>query len=177
MAADLHTQAIAGVSGNHQLRASSRGAEYARIADPLRALLKPLADFPPNEKQLQAIEELKELVIEHHHLCVPDEAAAIEAANAWLSGAPPAGRPYETGADTSGYAIGGVCGQCDKDIGKLLPLLYFTTHLAAHQMHWHSFEQELWGLLNVKGEEQAVRADPVHQPYRSRELSPLGELG
>ena len=128
------------------------GPEYARIADPLRALLKPLAEFPPNERQLQAIEELKELVIEHHYLCVPDEAAAIEAANAWLSGAPPAGRPYETGADTSGYAIGGVCGQCDKDNGKLLPLLYFTAHLASHQMHWHSFEQELWGLLNVKRE-------------------------
>ncbi len=108
---------------------------------------------------------------------MPDEAAAIEAANAWLSGAPPAGRPYETGADTSGYAIGGVCGQCDKDNRKLLPLLYFTAHLASHQMHWHSFEQELWGPLNVKGEEQAVRADPVYQPYRSRELSPLGELG
>ena len=86
------------------------GPEYARIADPLRALLKPLAEFPPNERQLQAIEELKELVIQQHYLCVPDEAAAIEAANAWLSGAPPAGKPYETGADTSGYAIGGVCG-------------------------------------------------------------------
>ena len=91
------------------------GPEYARIADPLRALLKPTAVFPPNEKQLLAIEGLKDLVLEHHRLCVPDEAAAIEAANAWLSGAPPAGRPYETGADTSGYAIGGVCGQCDKE--------------------------------------------------------------
>ena len=69
------------------------GPEYARVADPLRALLKPAAVFPPNEKQLAAIEGLKDLVLEHHRLCVPDEAAAIEAANAWLSGAPPAGRP------------------------------------------------------------------------------------
>ena len=76
------------------------GPEYARIADPLRALLKPTAVFPPNEKQLAALEGLKDLVLEHHRLCVPDEAGAIEAANAWLSGAPPAGRPYETGADT-----------------------------------------------------------------------------
>ena len=84
-----------------------------------------------------------------HRLCVPDEAAAIEAANAWLSGAPPAGRPYEIGADTSGYAIGGVCGQCDKENGKLLPLLYASMHLAPHQQHWHSYEQEFWGLLAV----------------------------
>ena len=89
--------------------------EYARVAEPLRALLKPGATFPPNDNQLKAIEGLKELVLEHHKLCVPDEAAAIKAANAWLSGAPPAGRPYETGADTSGYAIGGVCGQCDNE--------------------------------------------------------------
>ena len=108
--------------------------------------------FPPNERQQQALDELKDLVVEHHRLCVPDEAAAIEAANAWLSGAPPAGRPYETGADTSGYAIGGVCGQCDKNNGKLLARLYCTAHLADHQMHWHSYEQELWGLLHVKRE-------------------------
>ena len=83
---------------------------------------------------------------------MPDEAAAIEAANAWLSGSPPAGRPYENGADTSGYAVGGVCGQCDKNNGKLLALLYFTAHLADHQMHWHSSEQEHWGLLLTKRE-------------------------
>jgi hypothetical protein len=130
------------------------GPEYARIADPLRALLKPGAEFPPNERQLQALDELKELVIEHHRLCVPDEAAAIEASNAWLPGSPPAGRPYETGADTSGYAIGGVCGQCDKDNGKLLALLYVTAHLAPHQCHWHSYEQELCGLLHVTREKQ-----------------------
>ena len=118
------------------------------MADPLRALLKPDACFPPNEKQLAAIQGLKDLVIEHHLLCVPDEAAAIEAANAWLTGAPPAGRPYEVGADTSGYAIGGVVGQCSEANGKLLALLYVTAHLAAHQQHWHSFEQELWGLLH-----------------------------
>ena len=128
------------------------GPEYARVADPLRPLLRPTAVFPPNDKQVLAIEKLKELVLEHHRLCVPDEAAAIEAANAWLSGAPPAGRPYEIGADTSGYAIGGVCGQCDKNNGKLLALLYCTAHLAEHQQHWHSSEQELWGLLQVKRE-------------------------
>ena len=34
--------------------------------------------------------------------------------------------------------------------GKLLPLLYSTAHLPPHQTHWHSSEQELWGLLHVK---------------------------
>ena len=38
------------------------GPEYARIADPLRALLKPTAVFPPNEKQLAAIEGFPLLV-------------------------------------------------------------------------------------------------------------------
>ena len=97
------------------------GPEYCRVAEPLRPLLRPTAEFPPTDKQVEAIQALKDLALEFHRLCVPDEAAAIEAANAWLSGAAPAGRPYELGADTSGYAIGGVCGQCDKENGKLLP--------------------------------------------------------
>ena len=126
------------------------GPEFCRIADPIRPLLKPGAKFPPNEAQIQALEDIKALVIEQHRLAVPDEAAAIEAAHAWLSGAPPAGRPYEIGADTSGYAIGGVVGQCAEANGKLRVLLYVTAHLADHQQHWHSFEQELWGLLHVK---------------------------
>ena len=90
--------------------------------------------------------------MEHHTLCVPDEAAAIEASNAWLAGAPPAGRPYEAAADTSGYAIGGICGQCCPTNGKLLVLLYICQHLADHQTYWHSCEQELWGLLATKRE-------------------------
>lgn len=90
--------------------------------------------------------------MEFHKLCVPDEAAAIEAAHAWLGGLPPAGRPYESLADTSGYAIGGITGQCDANNGKILVLLYVSAHLADHQMHWHSYEQELWGLLTVKRE-------------------------
>ena len=122
------------------------GPEYCRIADPLRALLKPTAVFPPNDAQNAAIQGLKDLVSEVHKLCVPDEAAAIEASNAWIAGLPPAGRPYEVGADTSGYAIGGVVGQCQEANGKLLPLLYISAHLAPHQMFWHSYEQELWGL-------------------------------
>ena len=115
------------------------GPEYARIAEPLRALLRPTAVFPPNEKQLEAIDKLKELIVERHQLCVPDEAAAIEASRAWLSGLPPAGRPYESLADTSGYAIGGITGQCDAANGKLLVLLYVSAHLADDQMHWHSY--------------------------------------
>ena len=125
------------------------GPEYARVSSPLRPLLRKGAVFPPNEAQLDALDALKNLVMEQHRLCVPDEAAAIEAANAWLSNQPPAGRPYEVGADTSGYAIGGVCGQCDVCNGKLRALMYVTAHLADHQMHWHSYEQELWGLLHV----------------------------
>ena len=69
------------------------GPEYARIADPLRDLLKPGAVFPPNQAQLDAIDKLKSLVEETHRLAVPDERAAIQASNAWLAGAPPEGRP------------------------------------------------------------------------------------
>ena len=101
---------------------------------------------------MAAIANLKALVLEHHRLCVPDEAAAIEAANAWLNDAPPAGRPYEIGADTSGIAIGGIRGQCAVNNGQLLALLYVTAHLQEHQQHWHSYEQELWGLLHLKRE-------------------------
>ena len=45
-----------------------------------------------------------------HLLAVPDERAAIEAANAWNQGDPPTGRAYEAGADTSKIAAGGVLG-------------------------------------------------------------------
>ena len=79
------------------------------------------------------------MAVEEHRLCVPDEADAITAANAWLAGRPPAGRHYKCGADTSGYAIGEVFGQCDAKTGKLRP-----------QQHWHSYGQELHGLLHVK---------------------------
>ena len=48
------------------------------------------------------------LVVEDHHLAVPDEQAAILAARAWMNGEPPAGCPYEAGADTSKIAMGGV---------------------------------------------------------------------
>jgi len=76
------------------------GPTYAKEAAPLRALLRPGATFPPNEEQLKAIERLKELIVEFHVLAVPDEAAAIAAANAWLAGEPATGHPYEIGADT-----------------------------------------------------------------------------
>ena len=95
---------------------------------------------------------MKDLAIENHLLAVPDEAAAIEAANAWQAGAPPQGRPYEVGADTSGYAIGAIVGQCAEEGGKLKVLIYYTAHLAPHQTHWHSSSQELWGLLCSKRE-------------------------
>ena len=85
-----------------------------------RVLLKPSGVFPPTDEQNQAIENIKNLFDEHHKLMVPDEAAAIEAANAWIAGLPPAGRPYEKMADTSGYAIGGVAGQWKKKKGKVL---------------------------------------------------------
>ena len=78
---------------------------------------------------------------------MPDEPAAIAAANAWNAGEPPRGRPYELGADTSGYAIGAVTGQCEEGKGNLKVLLYFSAHLSECQQNWHPFEQELWGLL------------------------------
>ena len=43
-----------------------------------------------------------------------------------------------------------MCIRDSKNNGKLLVLLYCTAHLAPHQRHWHSYEQELWGLLICK---------------------------
>ena len=59
------------------------GPTYSKVAHPLRPLLKPGAVFPPDEEQLAAIEGLQSLIQEAHMLAVPDEAAAIAAANAW----------------------------------------------------------------------------------------------
>eukprot|EP00969_Alexandrium_andersonii_P313286 13841565-Alexandrium_andersonii.AAC.1 len=86
------------------------GPAFSRVAAPLRALLKPGAEFPPTQEQRAAIDALKELLVESHKLAVPDEEAAIRAAAAWQSGLPPDGRPYEAGADTSNIAMGGVVG-------------------------------------------------------------------
>ena len=104
------------------------GPAFSRVASPLRVLLRPGTKFPPNEEQLKAIEEIKKLVLDDHVLAVPDEFAAITAANCWLQGEAPGGRPYEMAADTSGYAIGGVMGQCTKDGGKLRVLGYYSAH-------------------------------------------------
>ena len=49
---------------------------------------------------------VKQAEIDPYGTLNPDEAAAMEGANAWLTGSLPAGRPYEVGADTSGYVIG-----------------------------------------------------------------------
>ena len=78
-------------------------------------------------------------------MAVPDEAAAIQAAAAWLSGAPPAGRPYEGGADTSKIAVGGVSGQCAENNGELMILMYWSAPLSLAQSQWHPLEQEFWG--------------------------------
>ena len=63
------------------------------VTNPLRDMLKKDAQSPPNEKQLQMIEALKSLVVETPRLAVPNEAAAIAAARAWMNGDPPAGVP------------------------------------------------------------------------------------
>ena len=43
-------------------------------------------------------------------------------------------------------------GQCDKDNGKLRPLLYCSGYLSPSQSQWHPFEQEFYGLLLMKRE-------------------------
>ena len=73
------------------------GPFYAKVAAPLAPLLGKNPMFPMTAEQEAAVQGLKDLMCEQHRLAVPDEAAAIEAANAWLAGLPPAGRPYEGG--------------------------------------------------------------------------------
>ena len=70
--------------------------------------------------QLKAVEDLKKLISEDRVLAVPDEAAAVEAAAAFVAGAPAKGRPCELGADASKIAMGGVMGQCSAKNGKLM---------------------------------------------------------
>ena len=103
--------------------------------------LKPGAVFPPNEEQRAALEGLKAIMQEAHVLAVPDEAAAIKAASAWLAGDPPVGRPYEGGADTSKIAMGGVMGQCTENNGRLAILLYWSAPLSQAQSQWPPMEQ------------------------------------
>ena len=87
---------------------------------------------------------------ETHRLAVPDEEAALIAAHAWLAGEPPAGRPYESGADTSKIARGGVTGQCLVMDGKLMILLYWSAPLSPSQSNYKPFEQEFLGLLHLR---------------------------
>ncbi len=93
---------------------------------PLKPLLGKDAVFPPNEVHQKAIEELKELAIEDHLLAVPNERAAMEAANAWQAGLPAASLPYEAGADTSKIAMGGAFGQAEEKDGRLRILMYWS---------------------------------------------------
>ena len=98
------------------------GPTYARVAHPLRVLLTPKGVFPLNQEQLAAVEKLKSFLVEMHLLAVPDEAAAVEAATAFVAGDPPRGRLYEIGADTSKIAAGSVMGQC-KEANNPLSIL------------------------------------------------------
>ena len=116
------------------------GPAFGRVMTPLRELLRPTGKFPPNAAQLGAIEGLKDLVNEMHILYVPDEAAAIQAAQAWCAGLPPAGRGYEMGADTSKIAMGGVLGQAERPGGRLRILAYWSCPLTPAQSLWHPFE-------------------------------------
>ena len=95
-----------------------------------------------NEEQRAAVQGLKDLILDTHVLAVPDEAAAILAANSWQTGSVPEGRPYEGGADTSGLATGGVFGQACRKTGKLLVLMYYSGPLSPSQQKWHPFAQE-----------------------------------
>ena len=104
-------------------------------------MLKPGAVWPPNDEQQAAIQALKDVLVESHVLQVPDEAAAIEAATAWLAGLPPAGRAYEVGADGCGYAIGGVFGQANPGTKVLGVLMYFSAHLSSAQQKWHPYRR------------------------------------
>ena len=117
---------------------------------PLRSLLGKEAVFPPNAVQLAAIEAMKKLIVEDHVLNVPDEHAAIIASRAWQAHQPAAGFPFEGGADTSKIAMGGAIGQAKEKGGRLRMLLYYSGPLTAAQSQWHPFEQELYGLLNLK---------------------------
>ena len=64
----------------------------------MRPLLGKDAVFPPNEAQQAAIEATKTLICEEHVLAVPDERAAILAAQAWMAKRPAAGLPFSRGA-------------------------------------------------------------------------------
>ena len=87
-----------------------------------------------------------------HVLAVPDEAAAVEAAAAFVAGEPARGRPYELGADASKIAMGGVMGQCSEKNGKLRILTYWSAPLSLSQSQRRPFEQEFWGLLTFRKE-------------------------
>ena len=43
-------------------------------------------------------------------------------------------------------------GQCDKDNGRLRVLMYWSAPLSPSQSQWHPFEQEFWGLLQLRRE-------------------------
>ena len=88
--------------------------------------------------------------MEGHLLSVPDEQAAIAAAQAFQNGDPPVGCPYEAGADTSKIAMGGVLGQAAEPGGRLRILMYWNGPLSPVQSLWHPFEQEFYGLLQLK---------------------------
>jgi len=119
---------------------------------PLKTALKEDSPYPLTAEQEKAIADLKELVKNLQILYVPDEAAAIAAARAWIAGLPPDGRPYEGGVDTSKIAMGGAEGQCTEKEGKLLIILYWNGTLSPAQSQWHASEQECWGLVCFKRE-------------------------
>ena len=112
-----------------------------------RANAPPLAPGALLSRRFQIVQALHDdtVVVDATEL-----ADAIQAAQAWLAGEPAAGLPYEAGADTSKIAMGGVLGQPECKDGRLRILLYWSAPLSPAQSQWHRFEQEFWGLLQLK---------------------------
>ena len=62
------------------------GPAFARIAAPIRVLLKPGAEFPSSDELQEVLNQLKLLFTCDAVLRVADDRAALEAANAWIAG-------------------------------------------------------------------------------------------
>ncbi|KAH6561475.1 hypothetical protein BASA62_009802 [Batrachochytrium salamandrivorans] len=103
--------------------------EYARITQPLTALLRKNMEFVWNEAAASAFQSIKSAFISHVMISHPDET-----------------REFVVEVNASDYALGGVLSQMD-DTQSLRPVAFYSRQLCPAERNYEIYDKELLAIV------------------------------
>jgi hypothetical protein len=118
---------------------------YSGIAIPLTELTKKNVAFKWEERQEQAFEGLKQVILKEPILAIPDPE-----------------KQFEVETDASDYAIGGQLGQRD-DKGRLHPIAFFSKKLNGPELNYQIHDKELMAIIEAFKEWKPHLSGTTHQ--------------